>query len=340
MFRSSPVALRKAGAVTITAVATVFAAAAPSASAVDSSVNAALRYWRAWSLMTPELRDAVNNAAKPTGGAAEIPEAVASQIGDAEGLVNSLLRAANMPECDFGIDYDLGINALLPHLGPLRTSARLLALDADLHLNEHDHAAAAERIAAIYAMAAHLGQERTLISALVSVAVFTTADEVAIRAEKQGVFRDPAARRTVREALNRLDPQDPFNVLGGLGGERDIYLTWMQEQYKGERGGARLIDELGPFAEENTDQTRSAVEIRDAESLDVYFVLLRAYYDQVFEAWLKDDAADRLRELEGNVKKGEFGPLAVMFAPALSRANAQDRRARDMYLAAKARVAE
>jgi hypothetical protein len=83
---------------------------------------------------------------------------------------NSLLylhRAAKMPRCDWGLDYDDGIMLLLPHLGKARDLARLAALHARHEFDQGHWQAGIDDAKAIMVLGRHAGRDRTLISLLV-----------------------------------------------------------------------------------------------------------------------------------------------------------------------------
>lgn len=90
--------------------------------------------------------------------------------------INALLLATQTEKCNFGVNYPLGNSAPLPQLKKLREAGRLLALDARMKAHAGDHAGAASTLAAMYALARHIGSDRFLISQLVQIAIESQAD--------------------------------------------------------------------------------------------------------------------------------------------------------------------
>jgi hypothetical protein len=87
-----------------------------------------------------------------------------------------LLQAAARPDCNFDRDYGRpSISMLVPELGPLRSAAYLLALDAVCRAADKDYAGAIEDVNAMFRMAAHVGNDPILISMLVSITIEGTA---------------------------------------------------------------------------------------------------------------------------------------------------------------------
>jgi hypothetical protein len=88
------------------------------------------------------------------------------------GTLSLLRQAAAKPGCSFDRDYGRpSIWMLLPELGPLRTAARLLALDALCRASDKDYRGAMEDVNAMFRMVEHVGTEPLLISQLVAMAV-------------------------------------------------------------------------------------------------------------------------------------------------------------------------
>lgn len=74
-------------------------------------------------------------------------------------------------------DYRQGINVMLPHLGQLRRSARVLKLQSILDHDRGDHDLAAQRCITILAIAHSLNNEPLIISALVNISIQSLAYE-------------------------------------------------------------------------------------------------------------------------------------------------------------------
>jgi hypothetical protein len=92
---------------------------------------------------------------------------------EALGLVE---QGARCERCDWGVAERLrqkGIGALLPELQPMREAARLLAVRARLEMAEGRLDDAARTLQTGFAVARQVGEEPTLINALVGVAVAT-----------------------------------------------------------------------------------------------------------------------------------------------------------------------
>jgi len=88
------------------------------------------------------------------------------------GTLSLLRRAAAKPGCSFDRDYGRpSIWMLLPELDPLRTGARLLALDALCRASDKDYRGAMEDVNAMFRMAEHVSSDPPMVSQLVAMAV-------------------------------------------------------------------------------------------------------------------------------------------------------------------------
>ncbi|MGD0092584.1 MAG: hypothetical protein ABSE73_21930 [Planctomycetota bacterium] len=90
--------------------------------------------------------------------------------------IQHLYAGAAKARCNWGLNYGLGINMLMPHLAQTRDSARLLAIHARASAHAGDHRAAARSIATIYKLAQHVNSDPVLISSLVCIACASIAD--------------------------------------------------------------------------------------------------------------------------------------------------------------------
>jgi hypothetical protein len=88
------------------------------------------------------------------------------------GTLSLLRQAAAKPGCSFERDYGRPtIAMLLPELGPLRTAAHLLALDALSRASGRDYRGAVDDINAMMLMAEHVGVDALLVSELVALSI-------------------------------------------------------------------------------------------------------------------------------------------------------------------------
>ncbi|MCK4874156.1 MAG: hypothetical protein KAS72_15645 [Phycisphaerales bacterium] len=316
---------------------------APGASAVDSSENAALRYWRAWALVTPELETAASEAMRTWDTDAKWAAKLTPQLrGELESdgiLMKTILRATAFRECDFAPDVQDGFDAVIPHLGSMRMTARLLVIDARLAMEAGDDSQAADRLAACYRLAQHTGQDMVFISSLVSIAIFQLVDEQAAYMAEHDLL-DTRGKAVLRDALSTFDENDPIGMLDGLEGERRTTLAWVRDNLPSEDTEAtcKFLADYGASEAQPTEWAAFIEAMKTDEGIARAVEGLERYYDDILALWPTDDADVRIKELSSRVTNGEYGDLARWLAPFLPRAHVQWTESRQALIEAQRRV--
>jgi hypothetical protein len=285
-------------------------AGASLALAVDSKDNAALGYWRAFALVTPEKAGTISAFDRDAIGNAEfaIDDPGVLDIIRDDALLNHIIRAASKPECDFAIEYDQGIDALLPHLGPMRTSAIMLVLRARLDLAEGDAAHAATCLEAALRTSEHLVDGNILIGSLVSLAITASAQPVIELGIANGAF-DAGQRQRLAAVLDEIDDGDPFGIISGLRTEKRMVARWAADRLSGPDASSILASLSG---EDEDELTRRVAQ----GDLHGQIALYELFMDKGIEALQARDLA-ALNDVRDAVREGAFGDLTLVIAPSL-----------------------
>lgn len=185
----------------------------------QSETNAADEYRALHAAMTDDLLTHSGNATPNL-----TPEA-AQALADAKPIIDRLVWATNLSRCDWGVDtsagYEAAIDAVLPDQGRLRALARLLRADAYRALQQGDSATAAADTAAIINLATHAGDE-LLIQTLTADGLLMVATDLITTHAASWSAED---RDTLRLALVKVDPDDPFGTSAALAREREHAAT-------------------------------------------------------------------------------------------------------------------
>lgn len=274
----------------------------------QSDQNAALRYWRAFDMDNETIgrileegtSEAWENGWRPD-------EQFRLDLGSQRVMIDTLIEASLYKECDFGVDYHKGFEALLPHLGKMRRGAMLLMLEARLLTEQGDIDGAVERTRAVYAMSDHVTEDRTLISSLVSLALFRVADEMVVSLEEEGLL-DQGHLAMLSEALMRFDETDPFALKRSIASERDICVSWLRGLVI-DRGFDGAIDYMEDLVSSPGEDLGAELRthIPDEEALDRQLAAYEEYYTLVLQAWDRPDALDRIKDLEELYLEGKDG---------------------------------
>jgi hypothetical protein len=298
--------------------------------------NAALRYWQVFGFWERDLDeksravdwDAIGDAV----GADKMPPSFravfegAGQRTVARMSAEELVRASRMRVCNFEVDYEEGPAALLPHLGRMRVSARLLRVWARDAANAGNAELAGERVAAIVRMGEHASREPIVICSLVGVAMIMTGLEEAQSLHRAGAL-SAAARREIALAIEGLDDADPVGLRRAIEGERDIFLPWI-ERCANDPQGMKRIAELVSTADDNKAQIE-ALLARGREAVLADAQCAREAFDRVLAAWNGPDAAAARLDVERRIDAGEFGVLARSLTSDFGRTIDRDRELRE-----------
>jgi hypothetical protein len=283
--------------------------------------NAALLYFQAWqSVPQATLERVVNERAD------------ARVLVEHEALVGGLLRAAETEHCDWGLQYEQGLKALLPHVGLMRKTARIIAADAERLMKGEPKEAGevSRRLGALVRMSNQLRGDRVLISTLVGIAINKLAGMTIDPWLDDGTLPIDTAQACLN-AYRSLPKDDPFGVEAGITGERDWFIKWVRETYKGEQAGREFAEEMASFVDVTAagPVATQRLEAMDEEDFGAELDRLAGYYQEAVEEWGKPDAREKLEALAEKVGKGEFGAAAPFLAPALGTVHASDKAGRD-----------
>lgn len=317
-------------------IATPLALLLTAGAALAEDGNAALRYWRVWSLMDPSKNAAIAqvtpaNLADPAWSPSDEQRAAAEQINP-----KLFLRASKAERCDFGVDLADGPMTLLPHLGPFRTSVVAVMVDARSQLQAGRTTEAVERIAAGYRAAHQILGDPSLVSRLVGMACFKAADAAAQAALASGKV-SAEDRRTLADALSVFDGSDPFDLKGGIESERRDFLGWVRARV--EAGDTPAIDAfmLAAGLDDNT-RARARERLKDRAALAAALDRVDRAYALALAAWDAEDAGKTLAAIPA-IGKGEDDSFFGLFLlPDFARMHARYVESRVSVSEARARV--
>ncbi|MGD9690105.1 MAG: hypothetical protein AB7Q91_09475 [Phycisphaerales bacterium] len=313
-------------------------AAAAARLGLHGPTNAALRHFRAWGMTSTEVltrfSDLYNDERELVPGW-KPSAALRTTLDELEGYINLSLRAAQLDSADWGIEYADGWMALLPHLGKLRQEARVLEMKArvllagDAGANPEDRARGISILAAMFRLASHTRNDRTMISTLVGGAMARQASLVVKALADQGVLRREDAP-TLLAALDSLAGPDPFNLAGCVPIEQHLGASLFTQT--GPDAGrkavpvAREMLEVDQAADDQAVRRRQSILAR-IEAMDE--AALRADVARMSEFFTLGeralrtpgpDTAQQLAALEERVATGEFGVTVQIIAPSMSKA--------------------
>lgn len=158
----------------------------------------------------------------------------------AQPAIDVLREASRAPGSDWGLDRTAGMGMLLPHLAIQRNMARLLSARAQFAIEEGDSAAAAESLDVIMRMGSHSGQDRVVISSLVSAALMHMGDGRMDALIGSGMLTVEQAK-PLAELYAQISNADPAGCIAAVRGEAEMMTATMRAAL--EEGGTKSFAE-------------------------------------------------------------------------------------------------
>ncbi|MBL8999903.1 MAG: hypothetical protein JNK25_02060 [Phycisphaerae bacterium] len=292
-----------------------------------SERNAALKYWEASAGMSRELSTALGELNYEEIGmtpeSAEKNEAWKAALKAAGGSnAGEWLHASGYTRCDFEVRYEDGVGALLPHLGKLRSGARLLRFEARRAIIEGRPDDAARYLAALIRIGNHVCGDGFLISSLVGNAIVSMS-MAEIREYAESGRMTASARESIQRGLDQIDEKDPMRIRAALVGEQTIMLDWIRVACTGPEAGAKLASLLFEVQNQDdqglTEVNRAIIEKLDESGLAREVVQTEKAYQAMLDAWDSEDPDEACKAVAERMKRHEFGPLAAEICPSVAR---------------------
>lgn len=279
--------------------------------------NAALFFWRAWNIQPTALAGTVD--AEFNGrDLAWTPSAETSKaLEEAQGFIVSFVRATELPDCDFGLEYSLGRDMDHAHLEKLRVSARILVSDTRRLQAGGKIDDAVRRVAALYSMARLVRLDRLTESSASAQGFAQMASDEVRRLCTANVL-SAEQRESLKKAADSLEGKDPFLFADAIRREGAISEHFLSSRFQGDSAGSDLLRLMAQGGE--PEPVVAGISAMNQAALKAEAVRVRDYYTQVGNAWTEGDAPARLHALEDKVLNLGFGPVAFMVCPGLSRA--------------------
>jgi hypothetical protein len=188
--------------------------------------NAAILYYRACLSYQAdeEMEGALSDLHK---GKIELDDQIREYVEKNRYVINLVLDASEVRNCDWGLDYSDGLAVLAPPLNVLRKLGRLVIADGKILAEEGDYEAALSRCLSVRKMGRHVG-EPLIIDYLVGISLGDLANK-----GMQSVLADmPPDTQTLSWLKNQLADIEtrPLLVKAALSEEAKFYLAAMQKE--------------------------------------------------------------------------------------------------------------
>jgi len=189
--------------------------------------NAAVLYYKAAAVyeVDDEMAETLNKVRK---GEAEINDTVREFVNKNRRIIDTVLDAAKVKNCDWGMDFSQGLKMDAPPLYSLKKMTFLVIADAKILASDGDYEAALSRCMSLYRMARHMN-DRIYVSYLVGIAIqgLTNGFVTQIMADMP---QDIQHLTNLKNQLIEID-SIPLSVMPAVLGEREAMLMFMTKEH-------------------------------------------------------------------------------------------------------------
>ncbi|MHC4324156.1 MAG: hypothetical protein ACYSUX_07775, partial [Planctomycetota bacterium] len=145
-------------------------AVSPTSALPPDPDNAALLYYQGF-LSLPQLsQEARRHIGDVARGKIAPDDKVREHIAKSDGAIHFVEAAIKVPDCQWGVQFSQGFDALMPQFAQMRFMAFVLVADARTRAADGDYRGALERCLVTETFACHISDD-TLISYLVTISV-------------------------------------------------------------------------------------------------------------------------------------------------------------------------
>ncbi|MEM9365407.1 MAG: hypothetical protein AAGD07_05385 [Planctomycetota bacterium] len=292
--------------------------------------NAALSYWQAFALLPPIDESARDELASVMRGEAAVSDAMREIVMASEHSLEFLHRGVHIESCAWGLAFELGPYAYLPHLGKARELSRTALMRARIRFKAGQVQEGIDDTLAAIRLGRHVGQDGVIV--LINILVGFAIELEAIETIADSLHRlNQQQRDDFEQELNRFPSR--FDMKVAIQGERDVFLGWLLREIESGRSRDRIVDLA---AESVKPQTIAQIKEASSEQLREWARETGVLYEAVIAAVSKPNetlaTAERLEaQIEGQVASN---PVTKMFLPAFG----STRLARKRYVTKKAQL--
>jgi len=204
----------------------------------DPGGNAALKYWQAFATL-PKFTDAENKKISECL-TTPLDNETRKMLTKAEYSLQMLHRGAALRKSDWGISYEDGIYALLPHADAARVLNSLACLRGRLRFETGQSVEALDDLLAAMTLGRHISVDGNLITLLVGYSIENRMSETL------ALYLPKLDAKTIRDLKVRLDALPPSGKISdGLMTCEKETMDWFIRKVKGTKNKEDLLAFLG-----------------------------------------------------------------------------------------------
>lgn len=275
--------------------------------------NAALLYYQGILTLVElneEARDRIRGVAR---GEVKPDDKVREDISKCIGAIQFAEAAAQVPECNWGVRYSQGFDALMPQMAHMKVLTFVLIADARIRASDGDYKGALERCLMTGIFAHHVGDD-TLVSYLVSLSVramvYKCMQDIIGQAVNDEELLGWLKNELATSSVYTLSPVKPLKI------ELEIVTDLMQmdnveklARVLADSDEKKMADIINKADKKTLEQARRVYSERIKSALTVFSTPMR--YEQ---------AHSKLKQLANNFDPNDPASAAAgAFIPALAR---------------------
>ncbi len=275
-----------------------------------TSDNAALEYYRAWSMLGDSREQVIDTG----GDEIVLSDGAEDLLNNMEDSIKILISASAIHDADWGVDFEAGPNTLVTHLGSLRHSARLMTAAALMHAEAGELDRASACVAALHRIGVHSASGDTLIGSLVGIAIGNLGVELTDQMIDDGMIKRDGARE-ILDAIHMDDTVDRYRMRDAIFGEWRMMSEYIVKHAPEKNAGAWLIKEtmIGDQSE-----PEKKIQRMDRSQLMRELGGFAEYHADLLSAW-DAQSASKLERAEKKVQSGAYGTLTQVMGATLLR---------------------
>ena len=290
--------------------------------------NAAVLYREATAIyIDGEAADSLRDLRK---GKIKLNDKIREFVEENRSVINIVLDASEMKNCDWELDFSRGFEMEIPHLTSFRKLSYLIVADAKILSESGDYKSALSRCISLYKMARHIN-DKIFISYLVGIGVNAIANDCVIQTMSD-MPQDINSLTFLRNQLVEIE-NIPFSIKPALLQERDVILMYMTKE--------KMADLVG-IAEDRAVKKRilsfdEAMIDRNKKYFEDYWAGVIAAFDMPYTegyAALEDLTA----KLEKDAKSNPDATLTSILVPSTHNIFSLTTRSQTHYNAIMAAV--
>ncbi len=279
--------------------------------------NAALLYYQAF-LMYEKPDDTMDKMLSDfRDSKIKANEVIEQYIEKNHKVIDLIVKAANIQNCNWGYDYSQGFELAMPNLAQMRQASYLIQAETKLLAGKGDYQTAIERCLSMHRMSLHAA-DKILVSYLLSLAISSRANTT-IQDILKDTTEDSQTLNRLKEQLTNIENKFPM-LRNYIGYEAEVSVATMQKDK------AKVI--VGSVFDEEYFDPNMAKRILEADeeffkkNRDCYARHIAGIQAVLDSPMSYPQAYEKLQELEENLikeTKEKDAPLAIAFAPEVNR---------------------